>query len=337
MDSGVTNARAGTGACPPGSQWMMSDYLWAVSRSTLRPRSIRATMRQAAALVCLGVLAASCASPGSVRPRSPSTAPASPPSVSAIRSQRFLRTVELDNGQLTVSPAPNRQSAAVGFSTATTLVRSDLAAAGMSLDGGLGFGDVTIASRLTGSSLPAVHDSPAWIGFLTGGATACPAQVPGTTAAKGNPPPTPGYTAIVILGRGRTVLAYKSRTSICSEVPTGPTVSEQPQVLSVPWTLVSLAGTRITYRYRSPSCQGAPTPLPRVSGNVTTGAAVLDVQLDVPYADSGCSFRWRTATVLAGPGATSGSQPPGLPRVTKLEHGPTGPVDLLVAGASYHG
>ena len=305
--------RSGSGVCDPG-------------------RSHGVGNRTRGGLLVVALLATGCASkPVTARPTP--RAPLSTPSASAIESGRFVHGVQLDNGNLTVTPAGSTQRPGVSLSAATTLVQSDLAAAGMSLDHRLGFGQITISSRLTGSRLPVVHHATGWVGFLTGGAIHCPA-LPAGSAPDFKAPPTPGYTAIVVLGSGHTVLAYRSRTSTCSQPPTGPTVSQEPQVLSVPWTLVSLSGLRINYRYRVPLCDTSLLPLPQVSGNATTGAASLTVQLDVPYSDSRCPLGWRTASVLAGPGATAGSQPPGLSRLTTVGHGQTGPVDLLNTGAA---
>lgn len=253
------------------------------------------------------------------------------PASAHVAGGRYVNSIELDDSGLVVTPAPSSRRPSIGERAADLLFRSDEAVTGIHRGALLGFGLVSIRASLTDDHFPRLHATPAWVGLAWGGVTSCPAR-PATTTPS-SPPPTPGYTAVVVLGSGRTVLAYASRTSSCGEPPAGPGVSQAPEVVSVPWRQIALSGHTVTFRYQGSSCDPAAPPMPQLLGNAYTGEATLSVLLDVPYPDAACPATWSTDSASSQPSLPPGAPvPPGRPAVAPLRgvaHGPMGPVPVL--------
>lgn len=327
----------------------------------------RPSLTVLSALVTLGLVVGACGQmPNGTRVSTKATTQAPttdssalPPAGADVSAHRFVRWSVLDRGALVVAPPPPTAKPAIGFGRARALFRADQAVAGVHQQAFLGFGLVSVASSLTAKRYPALERTPAWIGIAWGGVTSCPALAAPALPAPSSPPshgstasstpsgagapagksgsaPTPGYTAVIILARGRTVLAYQSRGGSCGGPVTGPTLTAAPETVSVPWRLVSISGDTVTYRYQVPACAtGTVRPHVRGSGNTRTGDATMTVDLQLAYRDAGCPTTWRTGTAGFGPQPlphSPGSPGPTLPPMAPLRHvshGPTGPVPLL--------
>lgn len=260
--------------------------------------------------------------------------PAGPPSAARVVGGRYAGAFQLDGGSLVVAAAPEGRRPAISQAAADLLFRSDEAVAGVHQHALLGFGLASISSSLTAGRFPPVHDTPAWIGLAWGGITSCPAEPASATSTTAAPPPTPDYTAVIVLGSGRTVLAYSSRTSFCWEPPNGPSLRAAPEAVSVPWRQAGLSGDTVTYRYRAPTCDPGAAPMPQLLGNLYTGDATLSVRLDLPYPYTACPTSWSgPASASSFPRLPPGAPPPpGLRPAVPLRHvghGPTGPVAVL--------
>jgi hypothetical protein len=166
---------------------------------------------------------------GAVNAASASQVPAQPFTIASaygVSNDRWVVPVELDGGELAVTPAPPGRSPTISYAVAMAKVKAKVAS-GEQL-AGFAYGLVSIAASLTGNGLPSYQRRLAWIGFSQGPVYHCPAETPSNM----HPPPiagpgsTPGWVAVVIDGTtGGDTVIYASRGSPCNSQPTGPTVT----------------------------------------------------------------------------------------------------------------
>jgi hypothetical protein len=246
----------------------------------------------------------------------PSTpAAASLPSVGSVVDGRFVVPVALDDGKLRVDVAPSDLQPTIPLTTAKTEAFADPVFQGQN-DVVFGFGLVT--NTVSGPGVQTVESMPAWIGFGWGGYYNCPA----TIGPYKHHLPSSGYVAVVIPARqGGTPFDYRAKTSACGYAPTGPSVDQARQTVSIPWTQVGpLDGTTVTVRYAVSSCGTKPT----FTAGGRRGTYTLSVLTTLPDAAENCASPVpSTSTFELAP--TPG---PGTPTfdIVKLLHGPLGPV-----------
>jgi len=166
---------------------------------------------------------------GAINAVSVSQVPAQPFTIASafgVSNDRWVVPVELDGGELAVTPAPPGRSPTISYAVAMAKVKAKVAS-GEQL-AGFAYGLVSIAASLTGNGLPSYQRRLAWIGFIQGPVYHCPAETPSNM----HPPPiagpgsTPGWVAVVIDGTtGGDTVIYASRGSPCNSQPTGPTVT----------------------------------------------------------------------------------------------------------------
>jgi hypothetical protein len=242
-----------------------------------------------------------------------------PPSSASVVNGRFVEPVVLDGGAMRVDPPRPGQHAILDEVDAATEIWASASFTGYHAVV-LGFGVVTIA--VPGGDAPAVRALPAWVGFASGNATACPAQIgPSTSAAL---PPDNGDAAVVLgASDGTPAVAYKARTSICGQAPIGPTVTGVDEVVSVPWTSGGpLQDGTLTVLAQIPRCgasQGIATEGTSAALTVSAYALVND------QPDNQCPpGRVVTEHVPLAPGGP-GAPPPVVSSQTVVLHGPLGP------------
>lgn len=240
-----------------------------------------------------------------------------PPTRTDVVDGKWVSPAELDNGAFEVSPFAGGHPA-INAKKAAVLFGSDSSVAGGSSTAPIfGFGLVSLQPGL-GARL---HRTPAWVGVVRRTAYLCPME-PVSVTTTPDRLPTPGYTAVIIVGTHK-VFDYQSRTSICDEPATGPSVEPASETISVPWRLVSLAGGTVTYRYRVPSCDRQ-SPNISIRGNANTGQDSLTLLLTLPFDRPSCPQTWVTGSTRIGPPPGPGAPTTGP--VATITHGPTGPV-----------
>jgi hypothetical protein len=166
---------------------------------------------------------------GAVNAASASQVPAQPLTIASafgVSNDRWVVPVELDGGELAVTPAPPGRSPTISFAVAMAKMKAK-AASGEQL-AGFAYGLVSIAASLTGNGLPSYQRRLAWIGFIQGPVYHCPAEMPSNMFLPpiAGPGSTPGWVAVVIDGAtGGDTVIYASRGSPCNSQSTGPTVT----------------------------------------------------------------------------------------------------------------
>jgi hypothetical protein len=237
-----------------------------------------------------------------------------------------VKSTELDNGQFRVDPAPTDDHATLDSAEASTLFRSNVAVRGETPIV-IGYGLVTVDPVLGAAGTIGLRRTPAWVGVARSSAAVhCPMSSATTTAAD-IPPPTPGYSVVVIPAAASAIVSYRSRSSICGLPPTGPTLSRSPQAISAAWQEVSLVHGVLSLRYRAPACVDHPSAGVSAGGNLKTGDYTITVPLEIPYGTD-CPLAWLTTQVdLIPRGLSAATEPADF----HIAHDPTGPIDLTTA------
>jgi hypothetical protein len=195
---------------------------------------------------------------------------------SDVSGGRFTRTLQLDNGDLRVEPAPERLRPVISESAAATKVWATAELTNFEALA-LGFGLVTITIRERG--IPEVRSLPAWIGFAQAPTILCPNENGPMPVI----PPSNGLAAVVIGAKnGLPAVVYKARTSECGAAATGPTTALADEFVSLAWTQVGYAANgSLNVRYFQPSC--AIPESPTDSGNSTSMTISINVAIpDMP-------------------------------------------------------
>ncbi len=280
-------------------------------------------------LLAVAMVSAACAgrAPGSVTQPPLTNRKAPPPGVlpsqARVADGRYLTAVALDDGTLTLVPAPTTVQPLLSQARARQLFESDeIAGTGSAGDTIFGFGLINMASALTPGHIK-IHQTPAWVGFEWGQA---PIPCPLSTASPPGGPTFPdsatSYRGVAIVGTGRTVLEYDSRGSpVCGGPVTGPSVKPGIQHLSLPWRVTSVTAKDITIEYQAPSCTVIGSGGPAVGSSSDGEATTIEVDLYAPYGTGTCPLAWRSWPI--GP----------VPNPTDLVHAPTGPIEAAMAPA----
>lgn len=169
------------------SIWRRTSSAKRDSMTTPRLQITRSVVNRTALLASAAALLGSC-SAGTAIPTPKTTmqkGTADAPSPTSVRNSRFVKTVKLDDGALTVVPAPQSLRPTSGRAAMETKIwaTSQLSAGFKSQN--LGFGLVTI--RPTTPGMPHVKDLPAWIGIATNAgvfAASCPATLPAASLSR---------------------------------------------------------------------------------------------------------------------------------------------------------
>jgi hypothetical protein len=237
---------------------------------------------------------------------SPSGAPGLPTQGSVV-DDRFVSDVVLDDGALSVQPAPIGTLPVVSKADAEKILLASPLFQGKTA-GVVGFGLVT--SQVSQHGVPTYQADPAWIAFGWGGVTNCP-----NVTAPPSPAdlPSSGYIAVALIeGAGGGDLSYEARTDACGSL-TGPTVQPATYIGSVPWTQGGqVTGGTMQVTYTLPACGTLSSYDAAGSGATVT----LTVEAEAPDSPGSCpSSALITDVVQLNDGTHT---------VTTIRHGPTG-------------
>jgi hypothetical protein len=288
------------------------------TRRGLRPRSAGA--RAAAVLGALGAAAllASCSSEPA------GTASPGTPSQLSVANGRYVRAVALDDGALTITPAPASMRP-VGSAPAMETLLWSTAQLQSSESQDLGFGLVSVRSPI-GPGGP-IHDLPAWIGISSDAriASSCPEFDERTT----HPPlpklPSAGEMAVIVGDpTGSPAVVYRAQSAPCGSLIKA-SISPAEQLLSLPWSQVApISDGQVTISFEVPAC-GSSTGW-SVGGTWKARViAVSAIKLIDASSVSCVPARATTMSIGLPPGEEPGAPPVLTPQTTAVLHGPTGP------------
>jgi hypothetical protein len=287
-----------------------------------------------------GVLAATC-----VVPNPPAARQVGSPAGGAASNARFTRTVDLDAGDLTISPPPKTAKPAIAAGLAECNLRAALTNEGFPVEyeiqiAGLTFGLATVSVRdslltghstmqgISGTGLPhptalhSYHQRLAWVAIIQ---PAIKSSCPTTSSTQPAPAPKvaklPGYQVLVIdASTGADGFDYAaSRNENCFPGKIeAPSLTPAVEDVSVPWTLVSRNPDHYSGTIDIPvrSCDGFGSGgAYNVSGDKP---GLLMTEIERPFNDCGATHPQAVRLQAATVDAT-------LPRV--LIHAPLGAVD----------
>jgi len=250
---------------------------------------------------------------------------------------RYVKTVTLDDGALTVVPAPRSLRPTRSHAAMETKIWATSQLEGGFRSQDLGFGLVSI--RRTAPGVPEVKDLPAWIGFASndGVSTSCPAMRADPTSPRAtspSAPPSSGEAAVIIGDRSSDVAeVYTARTVVCEESVKA-RVQLASEALSVPWIqLAPLSNGTVDIRAGLPACSSDLG----LSVGGTWQARVITVltsRTDDVAALSCVAATSITKSVALLPGTIDGTPPVLTAETTQVLHGPTGP--QRVVSSAYH-
>jgi hypothetical protein len=254
------------------------------------------------------VLAATLVAPWAVGPASATTTLPRPGSVVA---GRYVGTVRLDDGTLTVTPPPSGARPTVSRAAAQTEFTADAQLSGYHRVA-FGYGVVSVSAH--GHGTTPITRLPAWIGFArTVAVYHCPAQT-GSEPPPGSPPLSNGYAAVVIgAAHGAPAVTYVARSERCTAlVPTA--VSPASEEVSVPWHAAGpLENGAIEAVTSLPPCGSFST----ISAGGTASAVTVTLAALVPDQRRHCHGRTTvTEKVVLNPLGGTG---------TAIRHGRLGP------------
>ncbi|HEX3980841.1 MAG TPA: hypothetical protein VHW93_06440 [Acidimicrobiales bacterium] len=244
-----------------------------------------------------------------------------------VMHQRFVTTVELDAGVVTIRPAPARLRPKTSEKKAATQIWATSQIMGYRPQA-LGFGIVTIHGHAAG--VPSVRDLPAWVGLASVAQVAFNCPMMRTSPARPvRPLPTPGEAAVVLGDSvGGPAVVYRARSAPCGSVVPA-SLTNALEAFSVPWSALGPVESEIlTVRVAVPACGG-------IAGIATGGSAtamtvtVYALVPESPVATSCAPGRQVTRTVAMGPGNAPGAPPPLVSPTTVILHGKTGPTRVV--------
>ena len=250
-----------------------------------------------------------------------SVSPFDPGRAKVVRS-RFVSTLKLDGGVLTIRAAPlgmhpkKSELEAEGQIWATSQIMSYRPQA-------FGFGLVTITKHATG--VPPVVNLPAWVGLASDAQIALSCPMMRTSPTEPDPPlPSPGDAAVVDgSGDGSPAVVYRARSVPCGSVAPA-SLTNALEMVSVPWVALGpVVSEVVNVQATVPACGG----VFGVSSGGTAGAMTITAQAVVPESPVAMSCipdRTVNETVTLGPGRTPGAPPPLVGPETQILHGATG-------------
>lgn len=260
-------------------------------------------------------------------------AASSSPSTHDVVHGRFVKSVMLDGGVVTVTPAPASVKPTMDLRTISTVIWTTSQIAGYRQQV-LGFGLVTITKHF--GSIKSIRNLPAWIGFATvkGDATSCPAMPSGRELPKLPPLPSAGE-AVVVVGdvpapanaafTSPPAVDYVARSAPCGALMNSMLEVATEQV-SVPWVQNGpLRGSDLHVTVSPPACGW-------LSGSSSSGSArsvtvSIDGQIPEQLLEAFCPRPAKVNEVIhLGPPSSPGAPPPLVTSTTRILHGQTGPI-----------
>jgi hypothetical protein len=252
------------------------------------------------------------------------------PSEAKLADGRYISTVQLDGGVVTIRPAPKHlrpQSSERGVETKAWATENVLGYRAVTF----GFGLVTISHHAAG--VPHVTNLPAWVGlaYVNGATFSCPMIRAGSGTPKLPPLQSDGYAAVVIGARtGSPAVVYRARSEACGRVAKS-SLANALEAISVPWIPNGiLVSELLSVQVDVPPCGGI--------GGIATGGSAAAMTVTVyalvpesPVAMSCSPRRFVNQTVVLGPGSTPGAPPPLVSSSTQILHGTLGPVQVVGA------
>lgn len=251
------------------------------------------------------------------------------PSHAKVVHSRFVSTVRLDAGVVTIRPAPlslrpeSSELEVEGQVWATSEIMSYRPQA-------FGFGLVTITKHVSG--VPPVVNLPAWVGLASDAQIAFNCPMMRTPPTQPDPPlPTPGDAAVIVGSSvGSPAVVYRARSAPCASVAAA-SLTNALESVSVPWIPEgALISELLNVQVDVPPCGG-------IGGIATGGSAaaqtitVYALVQESPVAMSCTPRRFVDQTVILGPGSTPGAPPPLVSPRTQILHGELGPVRVVGA------
>ncbi len=235
------------------------------------------------------------------------------PALAKTSSGRFLNTIVLDGGLVTVTPAPANVSTVQGLSAVTAKIWASAQLSGFAPQI-LGYGYVTVQGTAKGET--SLNHLLAWVGFANGNTSnVCAKNSAGKFKTNGE--------AAVVIGDATSSQAV-------AYVPSGCGIAQRKgytipsEVVSVPWVKIGDPNARGVVNFRTTIAQcGA------VSGSTRArGTRVLEVLLYAQRPDWSATACTANVVTLGMPLAKTAAKANAL----TLEHGPSGPVRQVVAG-----
>jgi hypothetical protein len=249
---------------------------------------------------------------------------AAPRTADVVRG-RFVATVRLDGGELTVVPAPAHDHPVLTEAQVAKKIWASPVLSGRQ-EGPLGYGLVTISLHVSG--VPTVTRVLAWIGFATStGAESCPVESPTSSTPIPSPAsfPSNGDAAVVIGGTtGAPAVSYTARSLFCENIQPA-ALANATEMVSVRWeALGSFHNGALRVRAPLPACG----TLAGISSGGTSKSETITVTVTVPDVRHHCAGpRTTTQTLNLGPiGNTPGAPPSPISATTAIVHGVLGPV-----------
>ena len=225
---------------------------------------------------------------------------------------RFLDTIVMDGGIVTVTPAPNNVATLQGIGAVTAKIWASSEFSGFAPQT-LGYGYVSVRGTAKGEMR--INHLLAWVGFANGNTSnVCAKTSAGKFRSNGE--------AAVVLGDAKFSGSIAYVPPLCGIAQRkGYTVPEE--VVSVPWTKVGTANRRGVVSFRTTIAQcGA------VSGSTRVrGTGVLEVLLYSQRPDWSAKVCSANVVTLGMPIAKTAAKANAL----HLVHGRSGPVRQVVA------
>lgn len=225
---------------------------------------------------------------------------------------RFLNTIVLDGGVITVTPAPANVVPKLGLAAASARVWATAELAGFAQQI-VGYGYVTMRGTATGES--AVTNLLAWIGFANGNTSnVCVKNSAGKFRTNGE--------SAVVLGDAASSAAV-------SYVPPGCGIAQRSgyrianEVISVPWVQVRKADSRGQVNFRTTTAQCGSI----YGGTRTLSKGVVEVALYAQRPDWSAHACTRSIGTLGMALAKSAAKANAL----RLVHAKNGPVRQVVS------
>jgi hypothetical protein len=258
---------------------------------------------------------------------------ASLPRAADVARGRFVASVALDTGALTVVPASAHDRPTLSETKAAEKIWASPVFAGHQ-KGPLGYGLVTISRQAKG--VARITRLPAWIGFAQSrSGEACPAETPSSSAPSlpaAASFPSSGYAAVVIgAATGAPAVTYTARSLVCTSVQPA-AVAKATEVESARWRALSpLTNGAFTLRATVPACG-------TLEGTGSEGSAqsvTVTVDVTVPDVPAHCTGV-HTVTQPESLGPPEGAPNPGpaslITSATVIQHARVGPISQVAQG-----
>jgi len=230
------------------------------------------------------------------------------PTTDAVVNDRFVTSVQLDDGGLRVDPAPADMAPPLPRSSVEDEMWASPVFQGES-QGVLGFGLVTMTKPQHG--FETVTSVPAWIAFGWGATYHCPNM---TAAPSPVELPSPGYRAVVVQSDALHPFSYEAASAPCGTLM-DTKVLQATHIESVAWHQKGpVMGGKITITYTPTPCGG--NPVFSIAGD--PNGSTLTVEMTVTDGSISCPSPAPTTEAVDIPTGA-----------TQLEHAPTGYVRQL--------